>query len=594
MSKLVLSNIENVVNKIKTRSIEAGYSNFKEYCVDGFNLLAFTKLNVNNENFFKLTNGDFIATSGTLIYKEQLGKKALRLLYENFHGKLKDVREYIVGNYLLTIKKNDKIYIFCEENNLFNIFYRYNNNKWIVSNSFNDVAMYNTKELTINNFNFLEYSFQSTIIGNGTVYNEIYKLLGDEYVVIDLKEDSFKVRNEEIDSLVSSDIDTNSIDYFCEVLNDKVRIISEKFKNHTMCMTGGLDSRLVFSSMMKNNIKPNLTYGIGNSPLTNTKSKDLSINRIIAERYALDLSVMNWDTPEEFNRDWLELNDKYDILSLIYAGSKNVFGALENIKTEFIDFGYFGEPYRNVPWIDQLKSDTFTINEFIDDFYIYKPLKTSITNYTQYRNHLKDKFLYLCEMKNLNPNKLTKIDFQVLHNVYRKGADTMLLNLMNRLCYSVSILGQKELLDISEILPYSIKKDSNFILKAINNNYCDTLEIPFFSHIENWIFDSESFKLIPFNKEKLVSKFLKAKFKKIITNDKLISWAKMIYIKSCSGKYSQKDVEEYSLSRILEEDIINVIKENPYNIIDGELKGKDIRSLVKYGQLLELFRILKK
>jgi len=83
---------------------------------------------------------------------------------------------------------------------------------------------------------------------------------------------------------------------------------------------------------------------------------------------------MNWDTPEKFDKYWETYMNKYGFLSLIYNASNNVFNEFENIKTEFIDFGYFGETLRNRPWLENYNKDTFTTIQYIDDFYIYSPL----------------------------------------------------------------------------------------------------------------------------------------------------------------------------------------------------------------------------
>jgi len=73
-------------------------------------------------------------------------------------------------------------------------------------------------------------------------------------------------------------------------LNDITNTIATVFNSHTISMTGGLDARMIFSSMLANNVKPNLVYGVGNTLLTNTKDRDLEINKLYTEKFWFESS----------------------------------------------------------------------------------------------------------------------------------------------------------------------------------------------------------------------------------------------------------------------------------------------------------------
>jgi len=594
MSKLIISNDIEVTKKIKIKSIKAGFKKFSEFYQSEFNLVAFNKLKIDNENFIKFVNDDFVAIAGTLIYKEKIGKPALYNIYNDFTGEIQKIRKNTIGNYLVIIKKSDDIYIFCEENNLFNVFYCINNDNWFVSNSLFDIADNYPGKLSVNEFNIIEKAFQSAIIGNGTIFNEIKKLQGDEYILIDTKTQKLKIKKELIDKSEIRIDEEELVKEFASALNDKVRIISHIFKDITISMTGGLDSRMIFSSMLANKVSPKLVYGVGNTSLTNTKNRDLEINKIYAERYNLDLKVMNWNTPEKLDQYWEKYMKKYGLLSLIYNASNNVFNELENINAEFIDFGYFGETLRNVPWIENLKKSHFSLDEFLDEFYIEPILKIIYPKYESFRNILKVKFLKICDINKINYLNISKTEFQILHNEYRKNADANLVNFSNMLYYSISILSQKPILDFSYVIPAFWKKNASFMLKTLNEIYPDVLKVPFFSHTKNWVFNEQEFKLIKDNRIENTSNRIIQYVKKLINNDKVFQAIKTVLLPIYHIGYSKKDIIERQARKIIIIKLCNKIKNNEYNIIKPHNFQEYLANLAHYSQILEIIKEIKK
>lgn len=72
------------------------------------------------------------------------------------------------------------------------------------------------------------------------------------------------------------------------------KIIADVFPNIKINMTGGLDSRLVLAAFLSVGKKPELVYGVGNDYLTNTKNEDLETNKILAKKFNLKLTVLDW------------------------------------------------------------------------------------------------------------------------------------------------------------------------------------------------------------------------------------------------------------------------------------------------------------
>lgn len=590
MSKLVIGNDTSFINTIVENSEKAGFQQSGYQQKDQYSLAVFEKLKVKTSNFYKTEEDDFIATAGTLIYKEVQGAESLKKLYEDFNGNVEGVRENIIGNYLLCIKKFNKLYIFCEENNLFNVFYGCNEGEWIVSNSLFDIAETRKDRLTLNKMNLIEYTFQYGILGNGTIFDQYFKLQGDEYISVDLESDSFSVHKAPMKTFAPDFSDEDEIvEALVKQLKYTAGVIGNNFNKTTLCMTGGLDSRIVFSSMLANNLKPGLTYGVGNTSLTNTKNRDLEINRIFSQTFNLDLNVMDWSTKDVFNQSWPDFMKTYGFLSMAYSGSSNVFDEFMSLDTEFIDFGYFGEPFRNIPWIEDLDSDTFSLDRFLTEYYLNPALKDmmSESDYDEFRSHINLKFLKVCDKFNINPQCIHVDHFQYLHNEYRKSADAKMLNLANRWYNSVSILSQKTIQDFSLIISADMKRDAGFMLRMMNMLYPDVLSIPFFSHCENWSFDKSSYRLIPVKSTGNAGKCIKSLLKRIIRNESVINSLKILKLRLTSRNVSDKEIHEIKKGDNLKNEIIDLIQHNKYNLIDDlSVVNTSTAALAHYCQMI--------
>uniref|UniRef100_UPI000A4C8EA6 hypothetical protein n=3 Tax=Vibrio TaxID=662 RepID=UPI000A4C8EA6 len=198
-------------------------------------------------------------------------------------------------------------------------------------------------------------------------------------------------------------LNTNHIDEYAdsvsELCKESAKIISSKFSNISLCMTGGLDSRVVLSSYLSSGCSPSLLYGEGNSGLTNTKKKDLEIVEIIESKLGLKLDKMDWSTNEWFIKHWEPLTRKIGYLGWIYSGIPNVHNELENIDgNTLVDFGYFGEPFRDIEVLMEFEKDNYSLSDFLDKMYIKEEVKSYLppNDYVDFRNRLYKKAEIIC------------------------------------------------------------------------------------------------------------------------------------------------------------------------------------------------------
>lgn len=589
MAKTFITSNKELIADIKDSSVEAGFEKFNEEIGSKYSIIAFNKLKVYNENFVSFSDG-YISVSGTFFYKDKIGEDGLFALYDDFHGNVEEIRGRLVGNYLISIKKNDGIYLFGDENGIYNINYFDGENDWIVSNDLCDIARSLKSQVTVNEFNFLEQVFQNTILDNGTVYNEIKRLKGNEYIYINLKDNSLSINAFNFKPVkvgTSKKTLDEHVEYVSDIIRQHSLLVKQSFENITVSMTGGLDSRVVLSSFLGLEVKPNIVYGVGNTGLTNTKGEDLKINKIYESKFNLNFTTMDWSTPLPFDRSWQNYSAKYGMLSTAYCASDNVFGALEGLgNTDFIDFGYFGEPLRNIDWLESFDEDFFTLDEYLDDFYINKSLMRFYCEdkFGRFREHIYNKLVSICDFYNLSTNKIHKNEFQLLHNEYRKGADTVMLNFVNFSFYSVSLLSIKDVESAVLSLDFNYKTKSKFIIKLLEKLYPPVLDVPVFSHCHTYQVDKNNCQLKP-----TFQTYIKDKIKRIIVqinpNETLLDKLKVMLNKNSTDS---DDLSEENIKAVL----IEKLSSDSLNFIDEDKFSGDIRGLAKYVQMLQIINNL--
>lgn len=576
MSKILIGNDIEKVEVLKNHFIKYGFEKYSNYSGNRFNACYFKKLKINNTNFIEI-GSDFVATSGTIIYRNETGKDALEKIYNDFVKGINYIRKNAVGNYCLVLKKDGILYVFTDENSIHNIYY-YNDNDWMITNTFYHLAKV-IDNVSINQLEMLEYSFQYGIIGNKTPYEKIYKLMGEEYIKVDLTNDDFHINqiNCEEDKIKETDTSSKSV---AKMLEEQAKIISNNFNKITVSMTGGLDSRIIMAALLKNGVKPQIVYGVGDSPLTNTKNKDLEINKMYADKFSLEFNPMNWKTNEPIEEYWDYSLQKYGELFTIYAGNRNMYDEFEkNIDFDYITFGYFGELMRNADLIEPSQNDFFNINMFVnlyfnDNIPIEKNLKEKL-----YGNIL-DKYTEICKMEKIDVLQIHKDKATRIHSHYRKRADVQLCNLSNIYANSTIMLSEQKLFESILNVKYNDKKNAKYMLQVMYELYPEILDIPFFSHCRDCIFNLETFELQNVqSKNKVVQEL-----KKYLNQTRYANVIKKLY--SHTLKVDDKDILQNKKNKEISIKFVNYLKVQNDSLINIDNFNGDLRSLVRYSQLV--------
>jgi len=336
------------------------------------------------------------------------------------------------------------------------------------------------------------------------------------------------------------------------------------------------------------NNKPTLFYGIGNSGVTNTKNQDLKINKLIAERFDLKLNTMDWTVDEKFGENWKELAKKIGFLSTVYSGIESVHDEFSSLDgCDFIDFGYFGEPFRNVEVLAESTKLHFTAAEFVDELYINKDLIKHLepNQYSDYRMSLIFKIKNICEFKSIDETKIKRDDFCNIHNEYRKSADTTLINLANYYCYSINLLSLFQVETAVKVYPEHVKTNSKLLLSIIKKLQPSILELPVFSHCKHFILDIDNLKLKPTDRDS---------FKHVLKNV-LRKFKIDHFLRDLLRKLKVNESKNIDVDMRLESQLLSTLESYEINKIPQDIfKSGDIRRLSAYVQLMSLIRTLER
>lgn len=493
MGRLILTNNQQNHKLMVKKFLEGGIKKNMHFSAGNFEVTSFRKItDLENKNSVRYSNGDFICICGTFIYNCKTGKDAIKEVYSSFSGDVTKLQNEILGNYSCVLKKDENIYIFTDRASIHKLYYSDVPGSIIVSQDLSKIAFV-IKDKSINEMALLEVSFQYSNLDNHTMFNKIKLLRGNEYLIINVKKNSIKKVESVIeDKRIKVEENLIMVQELSKLIKKYTKIIADVFPNIKINMTGGLDSRLVLAAFLSVGKKPELVYGVGNEYLTNTKKEDLEINRILAKKFNLKLTVLDWTINKEPDiNERYYLYNRYGQYSMLYH--KKAIESYESFteKQPVLFSGYGGETLRNLPWIEDYNGETFDINTFIKN-YVYHNPSSFIKNDKEYIRYIKEEYRIIMESNGINPNKMKIDDFQQLHNFYRKSADLKFNNLINSISRCLNILFIPEISNYICRVPADYKKNAHFQLQIIHYLYPSLLDIPFFSHTHKVIFDKEN------------------------------------------------------------------------------------------------------
>jgi hypothetical protein len=271
-----------------------GMSLNKRVVVKDYVLYTFHKSKLKVDNTAVFDDGQFIAATGTLIYKRKTGREALVNLFHDFSPK-QDYLADTLGQYGLVVFKNGELYISNDYTGYYHIYT--NSQKNMISNSFLAILK-SLPQRTISPQELYEYVVGGSCFGGKTLIKEI-ELIDHKGVFQILPEmralpkppaaPPYIRRFEDVSSLekTAQQLAEEMIDYFS--------ILKANFGD-SVCspLTGGVHTRLMLGCMKRVGIKPAYMYILGDP--NNKIGRDANafpIAKSIADAEGLDVDFMD-------------------------------------------------------------------------------------------------------------------------------------------------------------------------------------------------------------------------------------------------------------------------------------------------------------
>ena len=352
------------LTKIKSTMTDQGFSNPRHLRLDEYDLFLYEKQVSGTKNCVEFENGDFCASTGSLIYQGKLGAPALTEFYSGFEPS-SDLHGNSIGSYCVVIRKFGKTYLFIDPLGIYKVYCDEDDTIW--SSSFLAILSALDKR-TIDVQSVYEYVFTGATYGNDTVIEEI-KLVdcGSLVEIGDGVKKSPISKN--ITTRKSGIRDASSAEYHLGILRsiytDIVSCFDDKIDT---ALSGGYDSRLTLALLLEKNIKPQVhVYGKSSDP-------DVQVARTIDND--LGLALVHTDKsrmPLPSKREFAKVV-KSNFLAFDGYPTDGIFGSSADLLTRkercssgcLMLNGGGGEIYRNFFYLPE---ESYTTKQFLHSFY---------------------------------------------------------------------------------------------------------------------------------------------------------------------------------------------------------------------------------
>lgn len=493
MGRLVVCNNEDIFYKISNENIGSGLKSSGKHVGEKIFLETYSKLRLSSFNFLNIGD-DFIACSGSLLYQGKMGIDCLKSLYDDFsEEKISDIRKNAIGTYVVAIKKGKQVFIFIDEVGTYAYHYYLKNEIFISTNTYYHIAK--CVETNINKLAFKERIIEFCNIDNATIFNDIYRLNGNEAIMIDMEDNHVHVidvpqNHYEFDMKV--DVQSIASDFVDIII--KYAKIYQRFGRRMLFTTGGVDSRVILSIYNYLGEKPMVANWQGCPFEMNTKIPDRIISKQLAD--ACGLKFIPFDVSHDFRTDCENIDgmfSKYGEYSLIYCGNSKWYEIFEKNNIDSYDFGYFGETIKGWEPLDEQYHEHFSIEDYVK---LYLNKNINVDKDAEFKEYVRKKILAIAEEYGMDLDNISQEDCMKLYYVYRVHADTLCSNFTNMFAYSSNLFAEKEIIDYINQIPYKIKADNHFNLTVTKILNKKLLDVPYFTHCHYKKCDKEKMILV--------------------------------------------------------------------------------------------------
>lgn len=459
MSQIVFSFNQSAIDKIIEE--QEGFLKVTDRKVSPINCIAFGKINVVSTNHYQ-KNDDFAYIVGTYMHNGKTGKEVIEYVLNSFTiDRIVEYKKTIIGMWCALVYKNGKTFVFNDYYGLYDIAYTKNT----VSNSIKHCLLSDGFN-GINEYPFIMENFQLGALPGETPFVGIKKLKRKEFLEIG-REITVKEIPGDLNFHYCFSTEDRAIEDLVVKLKKYASLIDEVFGSPSIFLTGGLDSRLVFSAF--NAIGSNFVcrYGTGKY----TQDSDKKIVEQITREYNKRLNIIDWNVDDgEKCKNQNILFSKIGFYNYMNNSSHYRHKTFAECSKDnpFYSFGYFCEAIRLRDWAEK-KGNIFSLEDYVDTSYIEKALKKSYKNYNEYRLFLIKSFKEQLKEIGITDNyDRIPIDyFERFRWQMSRYCDSRAEFILNNYGYAFSLLSIPEIHEMILTLPANIIRGGKFQTKLI-------------------------------------------------------------------------------------------------------------------------------
>lgn len=516
MSRFILLENKHIDSNYESILKKRSYEKQKQLLFKG-DLLVRKKLKVQSCNSYFSSEG-FIVGVGTYIYKNETGLSSLQLIFKDFLDTLDvaEIKKKIKGVYSFCICLHNEVYVFNDYYGLYDVYYGNNHNGYFIGNEVSDLSFF-VDSIEINEFEFLYYSFLGRYNSFKSILRGVFKLLKNEYIHI--KSEKMSIVQIPLDKY-RFDVPgfqnvSQAITYLDTLIFNVTEDILKCFGSVDICITGGLDSRLILASFLRNRNSVNhMLYGESNNFYMFARKEDYSIAKKLSEISKIKLLKLNWNNPEyksSIDLNWQKVFfEKVGISNSVYLGNKNFVRSLmnnENLNINFLEFGYFLECLRVREWADNNGRNYFSLDEYLcrllPDF-----KKNGYANVDKFYNWVKE--MYIKNLSDLNILDYTRIPIQYANimewTCRERYTDSGMSIFVNNYTHAFPLFSLPEIHEFILNIPFDILSNSKFQIKLISSISPELLNVNIFSHRRIYHINKKGEKKLSFSLKNMLTK----------------------------------------------------------------------------------------
>ena len=480
MSKFFCSNISENISKVVSHNSKFPVNETIDE--SGMTAVVFDKRAAHHTDYKRFSVGGVFLV-GTPLLREGLTSQSLcRYVYEHTsEEKIAQLKADVVGYWAALVIKDGSVYVFNDYYGIYDICYTTENGIYNIGCDLADVARCVGKKLELDEFPFVMENFQVSAFPGYTSFKNICKVRSDNFLKIEGGELKIKkIEKVKIDYHYMNE--TNAINDITSWIKTYAGLIAEKYAPMSINMTGGLDSRLMFAAF--NAVGANISFMHGVH--SGGQAEDGVIVKQLSESYGKTLELVDWEQPKSFNlKDQEDVFEEIGFNNYLAAGcKKHIDEFFEEAKRyPFTQSGYFCEAIRLREWAEK-KGRTFSLYDYVDDYFIDKNLKSSYQHYNAYRDYLVEglkrqlvEIGYMGDVERIPVNLFERFRWQM-----SRYHDSRSVVNENKNRFTFSLLAVPYIHEAILSLPSDVIRGGTFQIKVIERLDPNLMKFDVFSH----------------------------------------------------------------------------------------------------------------